>query len=133
MISTDITSRNFEADDKIKAYIDDKIGGLERFVPKNQRNSMKAQVVLQDDPGGREDNRFVCDAIVTIQGQKFVANEGTVNIYAAVDIVEAKLKSQLVEYKAKHAPRRGKIMSRIFRREAELVDDAPEPMEGVER
>lgn len=131
MIRTDVTSRNFEADDKVKAYIDDKIGSLERFVPKNQRNSMKAQVVLQGDPSGREDNRFVCEAIVTVSGQKFVANEGTVNIYAAIDIVEAKLKSQMVEHKAKHSPRQGKLMSRIFRRQSEQSEVA-EPTESRE-
>ncbi len=124
MIKTDITSRNFEADAKIKSYIDDKIGGLERFIPKSQRSTATAQVVIQDDPSGREDNRFVCDAIVMVHGQKFVATEGTVNIYAAVDIVEAKLKSQLSEHKAKYAPRRGKIINRLFRREEELAEVA---------
>jgi putative sigma-54 modulation protein len=128
MIKTDITSRNFEADDKIKAYIDNKIGELERFVPKSQRGSTGAQIVLQDDPSGREDNRFVCDVIITVEGQRFVASEGTVNIYAAVDIVEAKLKSQLIDYKEKHAPHRGKLFDRILRRDPEVID----PIESIE-
>jgi putative sigma-54 modulation protein len=122
MIKTDITSRNLEADKKIKSYVKHKIGELERFIPRRQRNSMSATVVLTDDPSGREDNRFVCDAIVTVQGQQFIAKEGTVNIFAAVDIVEAKLKSQLKEYKDKQAPRRGKLMGRLFRRAEESIE-----------
>ena len=33
----------------------------------------------------------------------FAVKETTINIYAAVDIVEAKLKNQLTRYKQKHS------------------------------
>lgn len=114
MIKCDVTGRNFEVEDRLKDYVDEKIGGLERYVPKTARPAAHATVVLSDDPNGREDNRYVCDVVLKVPGAELVSREGTVNIYAAVDIVEAKLRSQLETYKDKTAmaPRRGQMLSR---------------------
>jgi putative sigma-54 modulation protein len=83
---------------------------------------------MEDDPNGREDNRYVCDAVLTVQGTTMVSREGTVNIYAAIDIVEAKLKSQIVKYKEKHTtePRRGKMLTRLMGRKSETDPSTPE-------
>src|ERR1700683_5209357 len=115
MIRFDITGRNFEVDEKLRDYIDDKLGGLE------------------DDPGGREDNRYVCEAILMVRGDRLVSREGTLNMYAAIDIVEAKIKAQLVKYKEKHSfgPRRARMLSRLLgrRSEAETGLETGEPGE----
>ncbi len=108
MTITELSGRNFEIDDRLKAYVDEKIGGLDKYLPRRFRAEATLTVILQDDPSGREDNRYVCDVVVTVSGTKLVSREGTVNIYAAIDIVEAKLKSQLVKFKEKQVtqPRR---------------------------
>lgn len=124
MMKCDVTSRNFETDDKMKAYVEDKIGGLDKYVPKQSRDTANCTVMLEDDPSGREDNRYVCEVVMNVPGAKLVSREGTVNIYAAVDIVEAKLRSQLATYKNKHAlePRRGRMLSQwLGRRQAPPV------------
>ena len=121
MIKLDIKARNFEIDAKMKAYVDDKIGGLEKYLPRDVRGNVTAMVVLEDDPSGREDNRFVCETVMTVQGTQLVSREGTINIYAAIDIVEAKMKLQCVKYKEKHAlqPRRLRMLSRWLSRSGE--------------
>lgn len=113
MMKCEVASRNFEVDDKMRAYVEDKIGGLDKYVPRQARATANCSVTLEDDPSGREDNRYVCEAIVKVPGATLVSREGTVNIYAAVDIVEAKLRSQLATYKNKHAlePRRGRMLA----------------------
>lgn len=113
MIKCDVTAKNFEVDDKMRAYVDTKIGGLEKYLPRQVRSTALCAVTMEDDPSGREDNRYVCEAVLTVNGTTMVSREGTVNIYAAVDIVEAKLKSQLAKYKEKVAlePRRGRMLS----------------------
>jgi|ERR1700683_30829 len=133
MIRFDITGRNFEVDEKLRDYIDDKLGGLERYVPRGVRPSVRGEVVLEDDPGGREDNRYVCEAILMVRGDRLVSREGTLNMYAAIDIVEAKIKAQLVKYKEKHSfgPRRARMLSRLLgrRSEAETGLETGEPGE----
>lgn len=118
-MKVDITGRNFEIDAKLKAYVQEKLGGLDKFIARGDQSAARAAVVLEEDVSGREDNRFVCDAILSLPKQQLVAREGTVNMFAAVDIVEAKLTSQLSKYKAKHheAVRRGKLLSKWMGRE----------------
>jgi putative sigma-54 modulation protein len=124
MIATDVKGRNFEIDDKLRSYLEEKIGGLDKYLPRQVRQSASCLVIIEDDPSGREDNRYVCEAILTVRGSKLVSREGTVNAYAAVDIVEAKLKSQLAKYKDKYAlePRRGRMLSGWLGRRTEPKD-----------
>lgn len=118
MIKCELTARNYEIDAKLKDYIEDKLGGLEKYVPRQVRGVATCSVIVEDDPNGREDNRFVCEAILKLRGEQLVSREGTVNIYAAVDIVEAKMRAQLAKYKEKHMlePRRGRMLSRLMGR-----------------
>jgi len=105
----EIKLRGMESDVKVTKYVHKKIGGLEKFVPKVQRKVAVVSVFLEEDPNGREQNRYVCEAIISLVGTKLVAKDATVNIYAAVDIVEAKLKTQLTDYKEKISPRQSRL------------------------
>lgn len=116
----EITGRNFEVDEKIRAYAEEKIGCLEKYMAASNQDGVRAEIVLEDDPSGREDNHCVCDCVLVAPGGKLVAREGTVNMFAAIDIVEAKLQAQLVKRKEKHmdAPRRGGLLGKIINRSA---------------
>lgn len=129
MIRCEITARNFEVDDKVKDYVEDKIGNLEKYLPRRVRGNLSAAVVLTDDPNGREDNRFVCEVVMTVNGSQMVSREGTVNIYAAVDIVEAKLRQQCHKYKEKLTlkPRRLRMITRLIGRKSETDPQTPSP------
>ena len=118
-MKVELTARNYEVDEKVRAYAYDKIGGLDKYLPRQVRGNTICAVVLTDDPSGREDNRYVCEAVVTVDnGQVLVSEEGTINVFAAIDIVEAKLKVQIARYKEKHVtePRRVRMLSRLRRR-----------------
>lgn len=112
----EITTRRFELEPKIKGYVKDKMGVLEKYVPRGARGNSSVEVVLEDDASGREDNRFVCEVVMTVGGETLVSREGTINMFAAVDIVEAKLKAQLAKYKDKHMlePRRHRMLARLM-------------------
>ncbi len=130
MIQTDITGRNYEPDAKIAAYVEQKIAGLEKYLPKHVRDTAYATVVLQDDANARNDTRYVCDTTISVQGDQFHAQEGAINMYASIDIVEAKLKAQMAKYKEIHTtePRRGKMMTRLIGRTSETDPATPEPL-----
>lgn len=127
MIRCEITARNFEVDDKVKSYVEDKIGNLEKYLPRRVRGNLSAEVVLEDDTGGREDNRYVCEVIMLVNGFKMVSREGTVNMYAAVDIVEAKMRQQCSKYKEKVMlkPRRLRMIYRLIGRVSETDPQTP--------
>ncbi|HSX14383.1 MAG TPA: ribosome-associated translation inhibitor RaiA [Candidatus Saccharimonadales bacterium] len=119
MIKLHITSKNYDLGDDVVAYVERKIGRLDRYLPRNSRD-LSGQVILELDPSGREDNKFVCEAIIELPGPNAHAKEATLNIYAAIDIVEAKLKVQIRKYKDKHSGsrlRRSKDnLQRLFNR-----------------
>jgi ribosomal subunit interface protein len=129
MIKVEMTARNYEIEDKLRVYVEDKIGSLDKYLPRRVRGDVVCEIVLTDDPSGREDNRYVCEVIMAVPGAKLVSQEATINIFAAVDICEAKLKAQMTKYKEKHTtePRRARMLARLMgRKSPEPTPETPE-------
>ncbi len=102
----DITSAQYNVDETTKKYVTKKIGKLDKFLPKHARKTVQADIVLREvnrDHG----NKYECEARLTIPGKVFHAQDSTANVFAAVDIVEAKLSDQLRKHKDANTPKRG--------------------------
>ena len=96
-----ISASKIELDSALKQYIERKIGRLDRFLPRHARKSVHAEVRLIDvnRPGG---NKYECEVIIHVPAATITAKDTTLNTFAAVDIVEEKLKNQLRKYKDAH-------------------------------
>ncbi|TAK88819.1 ribosome-associated translation inhibitor RaiA [Patescibacteria group bacterium] len=106
MINLQLTARHHEElDDKLQDYVGRKIGQLDRYMPKGHAIA-KGKVVLEFDKSAGEGYQYICEVRLDVPGVDMFAKEGTVNLYAAVDIVEQKLKSQIIKYKDKHSSHR---------------------------
>jgi len=103
----DITGIHYDVDDLTKKYVMKKIGRLDRFTPRHARKTLKAEVVLKqvDRKGG---NKYECDINLILPGKRLNAKDTTLNMLAAVDIVEQKLKMQLKKYHDEHVQHNGK-------------------------
>lgn len=118
----DITGIKLDLDNTTKKYVTRKIGRLDRYLPKHARKSVSAEVKLKEvnrDHG----NKYEAEVIVTVPERVLTAKDSTVNILAAVDIVEAKLVAQLRKYKqttVPHIGRRG-VLGRFKRSYAREV------------
>ena len=102
----DITSVHTTIDDKLQKYLTKKIGSLDRYIPRGGRDSAHAEVRLKESKALKnESHNHQCTCEVTLHLPHEVINvsESTVNMYAAIDIVEAKLKQQITKYKQLHA------------------------------
>src|SRR5688572_23042023 len=120
MITLKVSGNNFELSKKVVDYVNDKIGQLDKYLPKNAKQA-GGRVTLSLDPSGREDNQFVCEAHIEVPSALLQSKEATINIYAAIDIVEAKLKAQVLKYKDKHSSKNGRKqiwMNKLLRRDA---------------
>lgn len=95
-------SGTLELNDDIQKYIDKKIGRLDRFMSKHARKSAHAEVKLKQEKGKKND-RFIAEVVLHLPGETMTAKEATLNIFAAIDIVEAKLKNQIRKYKETHS------------------------------
>lgn len=109
----EISAQHTELSPKLKKYIEKKIGTLDRYVTRHARESVHAEVKLSESKS-KHGPQFTCNVVLHVPHGVLDASESTVNMYAAVDIVEAKLKSQLKKYKEKHSG--GKLYRRLFAR-----------------
>lgn len=96
----DITGIHYDVQEDLKKYITRKFGRLDRFVPRHARKAMKIEVKLTEYKSKSDRNQ--CEIIVHLPDQKLTAKDATINMFAAVDIVEAKIKTQLKKYKGMH-------------------------------
>jgi putative sigma-54 modulation protein len=114
--SIEITGIKYNLDEKTKKYVKKRIERLDRYLPKHARKSVSVEVKLKEvnrDHG----NKYEAEIILQVPDKILTAKDTTVNMLAAVDIVEAKIVAQLHKYKEAtigHVGRRG-VMSRFKR------------------
>lgn len=96
--SIDVTGIKYNVNEKTLKYVMEKVGKLDRFVPTHARKTMVADVKLRQvnlDHG----NKYEAEVILHVPDKTITAKDTTLNMMAAVDIVEAKLIAQLRKYK----------------------------------
>lgn len=115
--SIEITGINkYLVDDTTKKYVARKIGRLDRYLPRHARASVTAEVKLKEvnrDHG----NKYEAEVLLHVPEKQITAKDTTLNMLAAIDIVEAKMVTQLRKYKQAaiaHIGNRG-VMSRFKR------------------
>ncbi|HET6622312.1 MAG TPA: ribosome-associated translation inhibitor RaiA [Candidatus Saccharimonadales bacterium] len=113
----DITGIHYTPDDVTKRYVMKKIGGLDRFLNRHARKTMYADVKLRQ-VDRKKGNKYECDVILIIPDAKLNAKDSTMNMLAAIDIVEEKLKNQLKRYGEEKSNHRGRhnLLSRVRNR-----------------
>jgi len=96
--SIEITGIKYDLDETTKKYVTKKIGKLDRYLPRRARASVSAEVRLKEvnlDHG----NKYEVEVVLNVPDKTITAKDSTVNMLAAVDIVEAKIVNQLRKYK----------------------------------
>ena len=80
------------------------------------RKSVHVEVKLKEGKVKAKEER-TCEVIMRLPNEVFTVSETTINMFAAVDIVEEKLKKLLHKYKEMHAsPKlRQRLMARLKR------------------
>lgn len=115
--SIEITGlNNYTVDDTTKKYINKKIGRLDRYLPRHARSSVSAEVKLKQ-VNRNHGNKYEAEIMLNVPDKVITAKDSTLNMLAAVDIVQAKIVAQLRKYKQatiSHVGRRG-VLSRFKR------------------
>ncbi len=109
----EISGVHTSVDEKLRKYVTKKIGRLDKYLSRHSRASAHAEVKLKESKS-KDKNRYACEVIMYVPQEVIRAEECTVNLYAAIDIVEEKLKNQLKKHKAMHA--NPKLHRRLLRR-----------------
>lgn len=112
--SIDIAGVHYDVNKATRRYVLRKIAKLERFLPAHARKSASADVKLKQIDKGHG-NKYEAEIVINVPDKRIVAKDSTVNMMAAIDIVEAKLANQLQKYKDSTLPHVGRrrLLSRI--------------------
>lgn len=97
----EINGIHMEVDTDLKKYVAKKIGRLDQYMSRHARVSAHAEVKLKEAKA-KDKKQATCEVVLYLPHEAITTKETTVNMYAAVDIVETKLKNQLKKYKEKH-------------------------------
>ena len=101
----DINSVHTTVDDKLEQYLHKKLGTLDKYIPRAGRDSAHAEVWVKEATAQKNEghlNQCTCEVTLHLPHEVINVSESTLNMYAAVDIVEAKLKQQIIKYKQLH-------------------------------
>ncbi len=114
----EISGVHMKLSEDLSKYVTKKIARLDRYLPRHARESAHAEVFLKETKI-KAKKECTCEVVLHLPHDTITTKETTMNIFAAIDIVEAKLKNQLKKYKEKHSSLRlhRRVLSRI-RREA---------------
>src|SRR5690242_15518635 len=112
----EITGVHIDTDEKLKKYVKKSVAKLERYMPKHARTSAHVDVKLRESKK-QQNQQCTAEIIIYLPHDTLAAKESTVNLFAAVDIVEAKLRNQLKKYKDTHTdPRFYRRLTNRFKR-----------------
>ena len=93
----EITGNGYKVEEGLKKYVEKRIGKLDRYLPKGS----KKDIVAKD--------KYEISVAMEIPGGKVIAaKDECSNIFAGVDLVEAKVTGQIRRYKLEMQPHRQK-------------------------
>ena len=109
----EIFGEHVEVDEALRKYVVRKIGRLDKYLSRHNRESAHIEVRLKEQKkAGKKE--CICNVTMHLPHETINIKEGTLNMYAAVDIVQAKLKQQIQRYKELHSS--SKLHRRLFGR-----------------
>ncbi len=112
----EISGVHTKVDKKLNEYIMKKLGKLDHYMPKHARESAHAEVLIKESKI-KERKQHTCEIVLYLPKDTLTIKETTLNPFAAVDIVEAKMKNQLKKYKETHGSMRihRRVLARLRR------------------
>lgn len=98
MVDIQISGIRFQVSDRIRAYVQEKVGGLARF----HNNLSKVHVTIHEG----EKHGFRVDIDMHLpQGKDVVAHDSEETVYAAIDVAVEKCATQLRKIHSRDAER----------------------------
>ena len=104
----DITGNGFKVEDSFKKYVNKRIGKLDRYLPRGSKKDVVAKIIVSEIGKGKTEKYEISVAMDIPGGKVIAARDECSNVFAGVDLVEAKLLGQIRRYKLEMQPHRQK-------------------------
>lgn len=100
----DISGSNYKIEESFKKYATKKIAKLDRYLPHGHKKDVVAKIVVTE-VNREKGNKFEISCAMEIPGGKVISSKDECsNLYAGIDIVEAKLAGQIRRFKLEQTP-----------------------------
>jgi putative sigma-54 modulation protein len=100
----EISGSNYKIDDSFKKYAEKRLGKLDRYLPRGSKKDVVLKVVVTEAERAHGE-KFEISVAMDIPGGKVIAaKDDCTNLFAGVDLVEAKLTGQIRRYKLDVTP-----------------------------
>ena len=113
----EITGNKYKVEETFRKYAIKRIGKLDRYLPRGSKKDIVAKIVIAE-VNRAHGNKYEISAAMEIPGGKVIAaRDESSNVYAGIDIIEAKLMGQIRRYKLESTPhlQKNKLKS-LFKR-----------------
>lgn len=112
----DISGSNYKPEESFKKYTIKRIGKLDRYLPRGNKKDVVAKIVVTE-VNRTHGNKYEISANLEIPGGKVIsARDECSNVFAGIDILEAKLTGQIRRFKIESNPHLRKNFLEIFKR-----------------
>ncbi len=100
----EISGSNYKISDSFQKYATKRIGKLDRYLPRGNKKDVVAKIVITE-VNREHGNKYEISAAMEIPGGKVItARDECSNVFAGIDIIEAKLKGQVRRFKLEATP-----------------------------
>ena len=100
----DLSGNNYKVSDSFYKYATKRIGKLDRYLPRANKKDVVAKIVVTevDKP---HNNKYTISVAMEIPGGKVItAKDDCSNVFAGIDILEARLKGQIRRFNLESTP-----------------------------
>ena len=106
----EVTGNNgYKVEEGFRKYVEKRIGKLDRYLPRGSKKDVVTKVIVTEIGGKNKSDKYEISVAMDIPGGKVVAaKDECSNVFAGIDLVEAKLTGQIRRYKLEVQPHRQK-------------------------
>lgn len=112
----EVSGSNYKVEPALVKYVEKRIGKLDKHIPRDNRKDIVAKIVVTE-VDREHGNKYEISASLDIPGGKVIAaKDEASNVFAGVDLLEAKLDGQIRRFKTEVSNRNEKGIFARFRK-----------------
>lgn len=113
----EINGNDYKVEEPLRKYVEKRIGKLDRYLPRQAKQDIVCKVVVEGIGKAKSEKYEISVAMELTGGKMIAARDECSNVFAGVDLVEAKLLGQIRRYKLEVQPHRQKrSLKNLFKR-----------------
>lgn len=111
----EISGNGYKVEEPLKKYVEKRLGKLDKYLPRRNKKDVVCKVVVSEIGKGKTEKYEISAAMEIPGGKVLAARDECSNVFAGVDLVEAKLTGQIRRYKLEVQPhRQRKSLKNLF-------------------